>query len=240
MPALEVSNLVKKYKAFEAVKGISFDVKEKEIFALVGPNGAGKSTTLKIISTILSPTGGSVKIFDIDISKNPQAARKIISYLPEEAGAYKNLTGAEYLEFMASIFIEDSGRAKASAGYGAEMSGLKDKLREKIGSYSKGMTRKLLLSRTIMTKPRLAILDEPASGLDIVNAFEIRRTIKQLAGDGMSFLISSHNMMEIEFLSDRIGIINAGKMLAADSLENLKKRAGANDLEDVFIKLTQS
>ena len=237
MTALEVLNLVKRYGDFEAVKGISFEVRPKEIFALVGPNGAGKSTTLKIISTILLPTSGSVKIFDFDIEKQPQEARRIISYLPEEAGAYKNLTGWEYLEFMASIFTKNASSTKSVAEYGAELSGLKDKLREKVKNYSKGMTRKLLLARTVMTNPRFAILDEPTSGLDIVNAFEIRKTIKRLAAGGISFLLSSHNMTEIEFLSDRIGIINEGKLLAVDTLESLKTKFNTQDMEKVFIEL---
>lgn len=239
MPALEVLNLAKKYKDFEAVRGISFEINEGEIFALVGPNGAGKSTTLKIISTILVPTSGSVKIFGAAAAAEPMKVRRMISYLPEEAGAYRNLAGREYLEFMASIFMADSESAREAARRGSELSGLGGRLSEKIKTYSKGMTRKLLLARTVMTGPRLAILDEPTSGLDILNAFEIRRTIKDLARGGMSFLISSHNMMEIEFLSDRIGIVHRGKMLAGDSPENLKKRFGTGDLEDVFVKLAR-
>ncbi|MCK4936339.1 MAG: ABC transporter ATP-binding protein, partial [Elusimicrobiales bacterium] len=145
MNAVIVSNLIKKYKNFEAVKGLSFNIKEGEIFALVGPNGVGKSTTLKILSTILSPTGGSVEIFGLDVNKDSKKIRKIISYLPEEAGAYKNLTGHEYLKFMASIFFRDKRRVLKTVKYGEELCGLKDKLKDKVKTYSKGMTRKLLL-----------------------------------------------------------------------------------------------
>ncbi len=239
MNAVIVSNLIKKYKNFEAVKGLSFNIKEGEIFALVGPNGVGKSTTLKILSTILSPTGGSVEIFGLDVNKDSKKIRKIISYLPEEAGAYKNLTGHEYLKFMASIFFRDKRRVLKTVKYGEELCGLKDKLKDKVKTYSKGMTRKLLLSRAVMINPRFAILDEPTSGLDILNSFEIRKTIKQLAKDGMTVLLSSHNMLEIEFLSDRMGIMNDGKLLACGAPSELKNKFSTDNLEEVFIKLTR-
>ena len=237
--ALEIRGLVKKYKDFEAVAGLDFSVREGEIFALVGPNGVGKSTTLKMIATILTPTAGSVSVFGRDTARDAHAVREIISYLPEEAGAYKNLTGREYLDFMAIVFLRDKAKARAAVEAGALLSGLGPRLEDKITTYSKGMARKLLLARAVMIKPRLAILDEPTSGLDIVNAYEIRKTIKELAAAGMTFLISSHNMGEIEFLSDRIAVINKGRLLACDTPAALKARFATDDLEEVFIKLTQ-
>lgn len=237
--ALEIKDLVKKYKDFEAVAGLSFSVGEGDIFALVGPNGVGKSTTLKMTATILTPTAGSISVFGRDTTRDAHAVREMISYLPEEAGAYKNLTGREYLDFMAMVFLKDRARAAAAVAEGERLSGLGAKLGEKIKTYSKGMARKLLLARAVMIKPRLAILDEPTSGLDIVNAYEIRKTIKQLAAGGMTFLISSHNMAEIEFLSGRIAVINKGKLLACDTAAALKAKFATDDLEEVFIKLTQ-
>ncbi|HAN03992.1 MAG TPA: multidrug ABC transporter ATP-binding protein [Elusimicrobia bacterium] len=237
--ALEITGLVKKYKDFEAVAGLDFNVTPGEIFALVGPNGVGKSTTLKMIATILTPTAGSAAVFGLDTIRDAHAVREIISYLPEEAGAYKNLTGREYLDFMAMVFLKDGPRARAAAAEGERLSGLGARLGDKIKTYSKGMARKLLLARAVMIRPRLAILDEPTSGLDIVNAYEIRKTIKALAAGGMTFLISSHNMGEIEFLSGRIGVINKGRMLACDTPAALKARFATEDLEEVFIKLTQ-
>ncbi|MHB0996479.1 MAG: ABC transporter ATP-binding protein [Elusimicrobiales bacterium] len=237
--ALELTGLVKKYKDFEAVAGLDLSVAEGEIFALVGPNGVGKSTTLKMIATILTPTAGSARVFGLDTVRDAAAVRELISYLPEEAGAYKNLTGREYLDFMAMVFLKDRARAAAAVEEGARLSGLGGKLGDKIKTYSKGMARKLLLARAVMIKPRLAILDEPTSGLDIVNGYEIRKTIKALAAGGMTFLISSHNMSEIEFLSDRIGVINKGRLLACDTPAALKAKFSTEDLEEVFIKLTQ-
>mgnify|MGYP002860323808 FL=1 len=116
-----------------------------------------------------------------------------------------------------------------------EICGLGDRLNDKIGSYSRGMIRKLLLSRAVMTKPKLAILDEPTSGLDVLNAIEIRKTIKKLAQEeGISFLLSSHNMLEIEFVSDRVGIISKGHLMVTGRTDELKERYGAANLEEVF------
>lgn len=238
MQALKVENLKKTYGKVDAVKGISFGIGENEIFALIGPNGAGKSTTLKILATILEPSSGSAEIYGLDVFKKADDVRKIISYLPEEAGAYKNLTGKAYLEFMAAIYTDDSSKQKEFVEFGTQITGLGSRLSDKIKTYSKGMTRKLLLARTVMSKPRLAILDEPTSGLDIINGLEIRKIIRSLASAGMAVLLSSHNMLEIEFLSDRVGIIEQGQLMEVGTAQELKSKYAAANLEEVFMKLT--
>ena len=229
----------KSYGRIDAVKGISFEVKEDEIFGLIGPNGAGKSTTLRMLATLLSPTSGEVKIYDYDLVKQSDKVRQTIAYLPEEAGAYKNMRGLDYLRFMASIFSEDNQKIKGYVDNAVRITGLGDRLKDKIGSYSKGMTRKLLLARTVMSKPPLAILDEPTSGLDVVNALEIRQQIKQLAKEGMAVLLSSHNMLEVEFLSDRVAIISQGKIHEIGTPAELKKKYNADNLEEVFVEITK-
>jgi len=234
---LEVKNLNKNYGDIQAVKDVSFDINENEIFALVGPNGAGKSTILKIVATILNPTSGEVLINGKNIHHNADSIRKMISYLPEEAGAYKNLTGIGYLEFMADIYADNIQQKKEYLEFAKEISGLKDRLQSKIATYSKGMTRKLLLARTVMSKPKLAILDEPTSGLDIMNGYEIRTVIKNLAKTGMAVLLSSHNMLEIEFLSDRLALINKGVIKTSGTAEELKMKNQAKNLEEVFMKI---
>lgn len=231
---LEVKGLRKNYGAFEAVKGIDFSVCANEIFALIGPNGAGKSTTLKVVSTLLSPTSGVIKIDGQDIVKDSSDVREIISYLPEEAGAYKNMKGIEYLNFMAELYAKDNRQTKEFVQKGREISKLGYRLNDKISAYSKGMTRKLLLARTVMVNPKLAILDEPTSGLDIINAMEIRKIIQNLAQDGMAVLLSSHNMLEIEFLSHRVAIIEKGIIHDIGTPEDLKKKYNAKNLEEVF------
>jgi ABC-2 type transport system ATP-binding protein len=239
MAILEVENLGKKYRNFQALKNISFKVEKGQIFALVGPNGAGKSTCLKILATILEPTSGKVIINKQNLQKKSLEIRKQISYLPEEAGAYKNLSGQSYLSFMAKLFAPNKQEVKRYLEFAIEVSGLKDRLEQKIKTYSKGMTRKLLLARTIMSKPQLAILDEPTSGLDIINSHEVREMIKNLAREGMSVILSSHNMLETEFLSDQIGLIAQGEILEIGTSKELKEKYSAANLEQVFLKATK-
>ncbi len=237
MEAVKVENLVKKYGNFVAVNGISFRVEEGMIYGLIGPNGAGKSTTLRIIATLLKPTSGSVSVFGYDVVGEADKVRRIISYLPEEAGAYKHLTGYEYLELMAKIYAGDGYREYVERG--VELAGLGGRIYSKIGEYSKGMLRRLLLARALMTLPKLAILDEPTSGMDVVYATEIRRMIKRINGEGVTILLSSHNMLEVEYLCDEIGIISNGRLIAEGSPQELKERYGGENLEEVFTNLVR-
>lgn len=235
---VEVENLEKDYGKVKALKGISFSINEGEIFGLIGPNGAGKSTTLKILATLLKPTSGEAKIAGYDVVREADRVRALISYLPEEAGAYRNLTGREYLEFMARLYAKDERKAREMLELGVELSGLGERLDDKVSTYSKGMTRKLLIARALMVRPKLAILDEPASGLDIVNAYGIRNTIRRFArSEGTTFLISSHNMLEVEFLCDRVAMIANGRIVEAGTPEELKIKYGAENLEEVFMRV---
>lgn len=231
---LNVDGLKKSYGAVEAVKGISFQVGAGEIFALIGPNGAGKTTTLRIVATLLTITEGSVSLLGHDLKKNPEKFRENISYLPEEAGAYRNLKGREYLKFMANFYAGTPEKMASYVQRAEEITGLGDRLASKVGTYSKGMVRKLLLARALMTKPALAILDEPTSGLDVINSLEVREIIKRYAREGISVLLSSHNMLEIEFLSDRVALIDKGLILDSGTPQSLKDKYQAPNLENVF------
>lgn len=239
MEAIKVKNLTKKYGKITAVNNVSFDVRPKEIFALIGPNGAGKSTALRILATVLSPTSGSASVYGHDIVKDPDAIRQITTYLPEEAGAYKNMTGLGYLKFMAAVLSSDNKTQKQYVSYAREMAGLEGRIKDKVSTYSKGMVRKLLLARAVMSRPKLAILDEPTSGLDVTNGLYVRNIIRRLSREGMAVLLSSHNMLEIEFLSDRVGIISRGKIIAVGTSSALKKKYRAKNLEEVFAKITK-
>ncbi|SFC35298.1 ABC transporter ATP-binding protein [Ruminococcus albus] len=232
---LEVKGLSKQYKkGVYASEKVTFDVHKGEIFALIGPNGAGKTTTIRMISTLLQATEGDAVVNGHSILTEPDKVRKSITYLPDEAGAYKTMKGIDYLRFMAELYADNKQQADSYVERGREICELGDRLNDKIQSYSRGMQRKLLLARAIMSKPALAILDEPTSGLDIINALEIRRMIKKLAGEGMSFLLSSHNMLEIEYVSDRVGIIAKGHLLETGTPEELIAKYQAENLEDVF------
>lgn len=237
---LEVRELSKQYSKVLAADGVSFNIQKGEIFALIGPNGAGKTTTIRMISTLLTPTSGDAVVNGHSIVKEPEMVRNCITYLPDEAGAYKNMTGKKYLRFMAGLFSTDIDTINGYVERAEKMCGLGDRLKDKIGTYSRGMIRKLLLSRAVMTQPALAILDEPTSGLDVLNAIEIRKMIKKLAAEeGMSFLLSSHNMLEIEFVSDRVGIIAKGHLLVTGKIDELKQRYSAANLEEVFERVVK-
>lgn len=237
---LKVDGLSKKYAKVQGAKQVSFEVEKGEVFALIGPNGAGKTTTIRMIATLLTPTEGDAFVDGYSILHEPNKVRENITYLPDEAGAYKNMTGKGYLKFMAALFSNDKALQRECVERAVRITGLGDRLNDRIGSYSRGMIRKLLLARAVMTKPALAMLDEPTSGLDILNALEIRRMIRSLADEeGMSFLISSHNMLEIEYLSDRVGIINKGRLLVTGKPDDLKAMYNANNLEEVFERAVQ-
>ena len=233
-----VEDLCKDFGTFKAVKGISFSVKPGEIFGLIGPNGAGKTTTLRVISTLLRITSGTVRVYGNDISQNPEPVRKILSYLPEDAGAYKNLTGRQYLEFMANFFVNHHD-VDAVLKKGLEITNLEDRIDDKVQTYSKGMARRLLVGRALMTSPKLAVLDELTSGLDVINAQEIRKITKESSRAGTTILLSSHNMLEVEFMCDRIALINDGRIVETGTPAELKVKYDAPNIEEVFVKVVK-
>jgi len=231
---LNVDQLRKSYGQLEAIKGISFNVEAGEIFALIGPNGAGKTTALRVVATLLTPSAGQVTLLGHDLKKNPEKIRENISYLPEEAGAYRNFKGMDYLKFMANFYAGTNEKAQEYLERAETIADLGKRLNDKVGTYSKGMVRKLLLARALMTRPALTILDEPTSGLDVINSLEVREIIKRYAREGISVLLSSHNMLEIEFLSDRVALIDKGLILDSGTPKVLKEKYQAENLETVF------
>jgi len=201
-------------------------------FGLIGPNGAGKTTTLRVVSTLLQINSGNVKILEYDLKTQPDLIRKIISYLPEDAGAYKALTGRAYLNFIAKFFNEKNTDEMINRGM--EIADLGTRIDDKVDTYSKGMKRRLLVGRALMTTPKLAILDEPTAGLDVINAQEIRKIIKNIAEHGTTVLLSSHNMLEVEYLCDRIALIDNGIIIEEGKPKDLMKKYKSNNIEEVF------
>ncbi len=232
--AVEVEGLRKNYGPFQALRGVSFTVRKGEVYGLIGPNGAGKTTTLRVLATLLRISGGSVRVFGTDVDKNPEEVRKMISYLPEEAGAYKNLTGRQYLGFIARFFAHGDG-VEEMVDRGMRIVKLDERIDDKVEEYSKGMMRRLLVGRALMTGPRLAILDELTSGLDVINAQEVRRIVKTEAKEGTTFLVSSHNMLEVELLCDRLSLIHDGVVVETGTPAELKAKYHAGNIEEVFM-----
>jgi ABC-2 type transport system ATP-binding protein len=235
MDALVLTDVRKCYGGHEAVKGISFRVAEGEIFGLIGPNGAGKTTTLRMICTLLSVTSGSIEVCGHDVMTEGDAVRRIISYLPEDSGAYKDLTGRQYIRFMAGFFASGE-EFERMAEKGIAMANLGERIDSKVSTYSKGMTRRLLIARAMMPSPKLAVMDEITSGLDVLNAYDIRETVRRIAEGGTTVLISSHNMFEVESLCHRVAMINDGRIVEYGTPDELKEKYGAKNLEEVFVK----
>lgn len=236
--AVEAESVVKVFGNIRALDGLSFSIKLGEIFGLIGPNGAGKTTALRIISTLLLPTSGEVKVFGVNVVGGANEVRRIITYLPEEAGAYRNLSGWEYLRFMASFAAKSKDDAKQMVKEAAEICGLGERLKDRAKTYSKGMKRRLLVARALMSRPKLAILDEPTSGLDVLHSYHVRTIIKRCVQEhGVTVLLSSHNMLEVEHLCERVALLNKGRIVAEGKPQELKERFDSPNLEEVFAKV---
>lgn len=236
--AVSIRDLYKVYGGKTlALNGLSFEVYPGEIYALIGPNGSGKTTTLRIIATLIKPTRGSVFVFGVDVVKKPLEARKLINYLPEEAGAYRDLSGEDFIRFMLSLRYKGSELEKL-IDEAMEISGLGKDIERPVRTYSKGMKRILALSVVLVSRPKLLILDEPTAGLDVEKSITVRELIKKYNKEiGVTVLLSSHNMLEVEYLAHRVGIIYQGKLIGEGSPRDLMEKHSAENLEEIFIKL---
>jgi len=236
--AVVIENLVKKFGDFTALRNVTFTVEEGEVFGLIGPNGAGKTTTFRIIATLLLPTAGKVEVYGMDVVKNADKVRRILSYLPEDAGTYRNLTGYEYLRMIAEVYYGRGREADEVVELGVKLAGLGERIYDKMKTYSKGMKRRIQVARALMVRPRVAVLDEPTSGLDVIHANAIRRVVRDYAKSyGTTVLLSSHNMLEVEGVCDRVAIIDRGVIIAEGSVKELLETYSARNLEEVFMKL---
>lgn len=232
---LEIQGLSKSYGKKQAVREVSFCIAPGEIFGLMGMNGAGKTTLLRMLATLLKPDSGDAYIAGNSIVKAPEKVRACISYLPDEAGAYRSMTGRKYLALFAGLWTKEESEQKICVQRGEEICGLGDDLDRKIRTYSRGMIRKLALARAVMCKPKLAILDEPTSGLDVLNSLDIRQTIRRCAEEfGTAFLLSSHHLHELETTAHRGAILKDGCLLAEGTPAALREQFGAATLEEAF------
>ncbi|ALU11963.1 multidrug ABC transporter ATP-binding protein [Ignicoccus islandicus DSM 13165] len=240
MNAVEIKGLRKTLGRKEILKGINLEIKEGEIFGLIGPNGAGKTTTLRIIATLLKPTAGIVKVYGRNVAEEPEEVRKLISYLPEESDVYLRLTGLENLKFFAMVYAKNEEEVEEMIRRGIEIADLGNAINRLTRTYSKGMRRRLALARALMVRPRLAILDEPTSGLDVYSAMKVRNSIKKFVKEtGNTVILSSHNMLEVEYLCDRVAFVANGKIVQIGTPKQLKEMYGAENLEEAFIKAVE-
>ena len=237
MKAIEVKDLHRYYNGVKAVRGISFDVNDGEIFGFLGPNGAGKSTTIKVLTGQLRPTSGSAEVVGCDVVKERQLLKPQIGVVFEYQNLYERLTAMDNLRFSARLY----GVGKERIHEVLAQVGLQDRAKERIKKYSNGMKQRLLIARALLHQPRVLFLDEPTRGLDPGVARDIRSIIAELAKGGVTVFLTTHYMEEADRLSDRVAIIHQGEIVAIDTPETLKATYGEDDrstLEDVFIKLT--
>jgi len=230
MPSiLEVQNLVKQYGDFTAVKGISFDINEGEIFSLLGPNGAGKTTTISMLSTLYTPTSGDATIGGHSITKDPMAVKQVIGVVPQDLALYEDLTAKENLLFWGQMYGLSGKSLNSRVDEVLEQIGLVDKAKNRVKTYSGGMKRRVNIGVGLLHKPRLLFMDEPTVGIDPQSRRAILDTVKDLNKQGMTVLYTTHYMEEAEELSNRVGIIDHGDLIAIGTQDELTKQVGQTD-----------
>lgn len=220
---IKLENVTKKYGKFEALKGISFEVKEGEVVGLLGANGAGKSTTMNIITGFIEQTSGKVLVDEIDVQKKPSKAKKLIGYMPEGVPLYSDLTVKEFVKYMAELKRVNKKEIKEKVAKTLEDTGLVDVQNKLIKNLSRGYKQRVSLAGTLVSNPKVIILDEPTVGLDPKQVTEIRELIKKLGKDH-TVILSSHILSEVSQICNRVIIINKGEIVAIDSPENLEKK----------------
>lgn len=219
----------------KAVDGITCACHPGEVFGLLGANGAGKTTMLRMLSTVLKPTGGSASVMDHDVVTEPEATRQSLGFYSAATALYPRLTGRETLEFFARINHYPSQDVVARVDSLVARFGIEEFVNARVDKLSSGMKQKLSIARTIVHDPPVLIFDEPTVGLDVLNALEMIRVIRELREEGKTILFSSHIMSEVEKLCDRIAIIHRGQLLALGTSDALREATGHHYLEDVFV-----
>lgn len=226
---LEVKNLSKKYGDFTAVNGISFAIQEGEIFSLLGPNGAGKTTTISMLSTLYTPTAGEASVAGHNVSGDPMAVRNLIGVVPQELALYDELTARENLVFWGQMYGLSGRTLKTRVQEVLEQIGLADRAQKRIKTYSGGMKRRVNIGVGLLHKPRLLFMDEPTVGIDPQSRRAILDSVKELNHQGMTVLYTTHYMEEAEELSDRVGIMDHGELIAMGTQTELTRQVGEND-----------
>jgi ABC-2 type transport system ATP-binding protein len=221
---IEVANLTKHYDGFWAVRGISFGVEAGEIFGFIGPNGAGKTTSIRILSTLLDPTSGTVKVEGRSVVSQADEVRRLIGYMPDNFGVYDRITVWEYLDFFAAAYgIARRQRRSAIDGILAltDLDGMRDRLASEL---SKGNRQRLCLAKTLVHDPKVLILDEPANGLDPRARIEFRALLKELRNMGKTILISSHILTELSDVCTSVAILEKGRVVASGAIGTIQAK----------------
>ena len=234
MNAIEIKNLTKKFKDKVAVNNINLEVKEGELFALLGTNVAGKTTTIKMISTLIMPTDGEIKVLGNDTKKDYMKIREILNVSPQETAIAPNLSVKENLEFMAGVYKIKDKDTKINELI--KMFKLEEVLKQKAKTLSGGWQRKVSIAIALINNPQILFLDEPTLGLDVIARKELWKIIESLKGK-VTIILTTHYMEEAESLSDRIAIMNKGNIVQIGTAKELIEKTGAKNFEDAFVKI---
>ena len=233
---IKINNLTKKYKDKLAVDNLNLEIKTGELFSLLGTNGAGKTTTIKMLSTLILPTGGTITINDLDIIKDREKIKRIINISPQEIAIAPNLTVLENLYFMAGIY--EIKKAKEKINELIKLFKLEEVLNQKAKTLSGGYQRKLSIAISLINDPKILFLDEPTLGLDVISRRKLWHIIENLKGE-ITIILTTHYMEEAEILSDRIGIMNKGKLIELGTSKQLIKKTKAKNFEDAFVAIVK-
>ncbi len=233
---VQVTDLVKRFGDFTAVDGVSFSIEEGEVFGLLGPNGAGKTTTISTISCLLSPDGGDVVVNGHSVNGAAMAVKRELGVVPQEIALYPTLSAAENLAFWGRMYGLSGSALKSAVDDALALAGLEDRSKERVEKYSGGMKRRINIAAGVLHRPKVLLMDEPTVGIDPQSRNHILQTVKELNASGMTVLYTSHYMEEVEFLCDRIAIMDHGKIIAMGTLNELRAVVGGMDVIDVKVE----
>jgi len=237
-PIITTQNLVKKFDDILALDKLNLEIMEGELFSLLGPNGAGKTTTINILTGIMEPTNGTATIAGFDVTENMHEIKKIIGVCPQEAAVFQFLNAKENIEVIGSLHSVSKKEIEKRTNDFLELLGLTEASKRKAGGYSGGMLRKLNLMMALINDPKIAFLDEPTVGMDARSRRNTWEFIGSLKRENKTIILTTHYIEEAEVLSDRVGIIDSGKLVEIGSPEELKNKYNAKNLEQVFLNIT--
>lgn len=238
MQAIKTMQLVKRYKELTAVDKLDLEIRQGELFALLGVNGAGKTTTIKMLSCLTKPTKGDAMVGGYSVTKQPEQVKQLIGVSPQETAVASNLSVKENLKLICGIHEFSREKTETKIKQLTERFDLESVLQRRAGKLSGGWQRKVSIAMALIGEPKILFLDEPTLGLDVIARHELWDTICSLKGN-VTVILTTHYMEEAEALSDRIGIMKGGKLLAVGTAEGLTRMAGAKDFETAFVSIVK-
>ena len=238
MLAIQTTQLVKKYQSLTAVNRLDLEIQQGELFSLLGVNGAGKTTTIKMLTCLTKPSGGDALVGGCSITKQPEQVKRLIGVSPQETAVAPNLSVEENLALICGIHGFSKEKTKKKIGELSGQLGLEEVLRRKAGKLSGGWQRRVSIAMALISDPQILFLDEPTLGLDVLARHELWKVIRSLKGK-VTMILTTHYLEEAEALSDRIGIMKSGRLLAVGTAEALKQKAGVDDFEAAFVAIVE-